>query len=56
MFDFDHLQAVNWVKVGPKTGPLCTSPVSVKIRVFQNALNSICTTMRATCGQNFSSI
>ena len=38
---------------------LCVHPLSIvsgKIRVFQNALNSICTTMRTSCGQNFSSV
>ena len=43
------------VKVGPKTETLCT-PCSLKIGVFQKALNIICTTMRTTYGQNFSSI
>ena len=44
------------VKVGPKTETLCTSLVSVKIQVFQNALNSICTNLRTTSDQNFSLI
>ena len=55
IFDFSHLQGVNLVKIGPKTETLRTSSISAKIRVFQNALKSICTTMSATCGQNFSS-
>ena len=38
------------VKVGQKTETLSTSPASVKIRVFQNTLDSICATMRTTCG------
>ena len=31
-----------------QTETLCTSPVFLKIRVFQNASNSICTTRRTT--------
>ena len=32
------------------------SPVTVKVRVLQNALNGICASMRTNCGQIFSSI
>ena len=39
---------------------LCIHPLSrnscLKVRVFQDALNSTCRAMRTTCGQNFSSI
>ena len=37
-FDFGHLLGVNWGQSWPKTEILFTYPVSVKIRVFQNAL------------------
>ena len=46
-------------KLGSKLDPklkLLVSPVTVKIWALQNALNGICTTMRTTCGQTFSSI
>ena len=41
----------NWTKKS-KFGSLVTAEISV----LQNALNGICTTMKTTCGQNFSSI
>ena len=38
----------SWKETDSQTETLCTSPVFLKIRVFQNASNSICTTMRTT--------
>ena len=58
--DLDSLMAIfRWGKLESKLDQklkLWVSPVTVKIWVLQNALNSICTTMKATCGQNVTSI
>ena len=56
VFDFGHLQVVNWGSKLDQKFELCVCPISVKIEVFQNALNGICTTMKPTYDQNFSSI
>ena len=55
IFYFGYLEGVNWVKLDQKV-KFWVRPVSVKIPVFQNDSNSICTTIRSTCGQTFSSI
>ena len=54
IFDFGHFQEVNWGQVEPKT--LKTLGNFKKFRFFKNPLNIICTTIRTTCGQNFSSV
>ena len=54
IFDFNHLQAENLSQSWNKN--IWANPVSVKIRVLQNALNGIGTTMRTTFSQNFSLI
>ena len=51
----NYLQGVNWDQSWTKNWNFVYIPC-LFIRVFQNALNSICKTMRTTCGQNFSSI
>ena len=51
IFDFGHFQGANWGQSWNKN-----SNITVKILVLQNALNVICTTVRTTCGQKFSSI
>ena len=55
IFDFCHLQGQLLPKLDQKL-KFWVRPVSVKIRVSQNALNVICITMRTTSGQNISSI
>ena len=56
--DFGHFQEVNWGSSWTKNTQdfRYFEKFFVKIRVFQNPLNGICTTMRTTCGQKFSSI
>ena len=57
IFDFGHLQEVNWGLTWTENSKLWVLlKFSVKTRAFQNFLNSICTTTRTICGQNVSSI
>ena len=55
-FDLGHLQGVNWGQSWTKNWNFVKISCLCKIQVFQNTLNSICTNMRTTSGQNFSSI
>ena len=56
IFDFGHLQGVNWGQSWTKNWTFVYIPCLYKNWVFQNAWNSICATMSTTCSQNFSSI
>ena len=56
IFDFGHLQGVNWGQSWTKNWNFVYISCLCKNWVTQNAWNSICTTMRTTCGQNFSSV
>ena len=47
IFNFGHLQGVNWCKSWTKN--IWAHPVSVKIQVLQNDLNGIRTTMGTNC-------